>query len=397
MIIGFVNLLVIALTFLVSFFIGGQQPTYDILQKPARIENKGIYLTGYTAGNKIRRSALVDIIERTELNSVVIDIKDYSGLIFFDTDIPLVNQVGSEDVRIPDLADWLAELKQKGIYTIARITVFQDPYLAEALPEIALKSKAGGLWRDYKGLAWVDPTQKLVWQYNVDLAKAAIEIGFDEINFDYVRFPSDGNIRQIVYANLSDDSFNGKSEVMKQFYNYLAAQLEFYPALTSADLFGMVLWRNDGLNIGQRLEDAAGNFDFISPMVYPSHYPAGFENFANPAEHPYEIIYRSLIRGQKIMEQSGSQLRPWLQDFDLGTVYTPELINLEKQAAYDAGSHGWLMWNASNYYTEGGFAKHYSLISKFIRFTLFCLLGVSETLPFCRGSFYDGFGENTPR
>ncbi|NUM25285.1 MAG: putative glycoside hydrolase [Candidatus Buchananbacteria bacterium] len=355
MIVAIINLFVTALIIIFSFTVTAGEPTYQTIVKPPKIENKGIYLTAYTAGNKVRRAKLVQLIERTELNSVVIDVKDYSGLIFFDTNIPLVNEIDAEDIRIPDLQDWLAELKQKGIYTIARITVFQDPYLAEKRSDIALKSKAGGLWRDFKGLAWVDPTQKLVWDYNIDLAKEAIKLGFDEINFDYVRFPTDGNIKQMAFANLDNPTLEGKSEVMKEFYTYLGEQLKYEPALLSADLFGMVLWRNDGLNIGQRLADAALNFDFICPMVYPSHYPAGFEKFANPAEHPYEIVYRSLIRGKDVMEQSGSKLRPWLQDFDLGAEYTPEMLRLQKQAAYDAGANGWLMWNASNNYTEAGY------------------------------------------
>ncbi|MDX9893078.1 MAG: putative glycoside hydrolase [Patescibacteria group bacterium] len=354
MINSLLSLIVILSTIVGSFFLAGDFQTYRSSQKPKLIENKAIYLTAYTAGSKPRREKLVELVENTELNSMVIDIKDYSGKIFFDTDIPLVEEVGAEEIRIPDLADWLKDLKSKGIYTIARITVFQDPYLASQKPDIALKSKTGGLWRDYKGLSWVDPTQKLVWQYNLDLAKAASKIGFDEVNFDYIRFPSDGNIKNILFANLENaDSFN-KSQVMKEFYIYVKKSLAFYPVVTSADLFGMVLWRDDGLNIGQRLGDAVGNFDFICPMVYPSHYPDGFEGFANPANHPYEIIYRSLIRATDVMAGSNSKLRPWLQDFDLGAVYTPEMIRLQKQAAYDANSVGWMLWNASNNYTAAG-------------------------------------------
>ncbi len=365
MIFALINLAVIALTFGVSIFLTGNQPTYQTLVKPEAIEVKGIYLTGYTAGSKPRRTKLINLVEQTELNAVVIDVKDYSGRIFFDTNVPLINEVGAEDIRIPDLKDWLQELKQKGIYTIARITVFQDPYLAEKRPDIALKSKAGGIWRDYKGLTWVDPTQKLVWDYNLDLAKEAIKLGFDEINFDYIRFPSDGNIKQIVYANLGNATFEGKSKVMAGFYQYVDKTLKFEPVITSADLFGMVLWRSDGLNIGQRFEDAALYFDYISPMVYPSHYPDGFENFANPAEHPYEIVYRTLVRANDLPDNHyRAKIRPWLQDFDLGATYTPAMINLQKQASYDAGGHGWMLWNASNYYTEGGLEPEDIIVDK---------------------------------
>lgn len=320
-----------------------------VLTKPAKIENRGIYVTAYTAGSKTRREELVNMIDKSELNSIVIDLKDYSGMVFFKSGVSLVDKVGAEDIRIPDLENWLKELRARHIYTIGRIVVFQDPQLAERMPDIALKSKSGGLWRDYKGLAWVDPTNRRVWDYNIELAKAAARLGFDELNFDYVRFPSDGNIKDIVYANL--DNNDDKPKVMASFYKYLDQNMRFEPVLTSADLFGMVLWRSDGLNIGQRYEDAADHFDYICPMVYPSHYPKGFENFNNPADHPYDVIYRSLVRAKDLVPNPRSDIRPWLQVFNIGAVYTPEMVNQEKQAAYDAKSNGWLMWNASNKYS----------------------------------------------
>ena len=352
MLLSVASVFTILTSLVLGIFVTTPAQSYIVTHKPTDREVKAIYLTGYTAGWKERREELIDLVDKTELNAVVIDVKDASGRIFFDTNIPLADEIGSEEIRISDLADWLQELKEKGIYTIARIVVFQDPYLAAHKPEIALQSKFGGLWRDFKGQAWVDPTEKLVWDYNLDLAEEAIDLGFDEINFDYIRFPSDGNINQIVYANLDNKS---KNEVMGQFYKYVGNRLMFKPALTSADLFGMVLWRNDGMGIGQRYEDAAPYFDYIAPMVYPSHYPDGFEGFANPAEHPYEIIHRSLIRVEQYQnEDSKAKLRPWLQDFDLGAEYTPEMIRLQKQATYDGGGYGWFLWNASNRYTEGG-------------------------------------------
>lgn len=353
MLLGLINLLITVPLILFSLGLTLNQPTYEVLVKPQKIENKAIYITAYTAGNKARRAELVDLIQTTELNSIVIDLKDYSGKVFFKTNIPLAKEIGSEEIRIPDLADWLKELKQKGIYTIARIVVFQDPYLASQRPDIALKAKGGGIWHDFKGLAWVDPTQQLVWDYNLDLAKEAAQIGFDEINFDYIRFPSDGNIKQIVYANLDNATFEGKAGAISKFYQYLNQTLTFYPVFTSADMFGMVLWRSDGLNIGQRFEDAVDNFDYICPMVYPSHYPPNFEGFTNPAQHPYEIVYRSLVRAKDKLGPR-TQLRPWLQAFDLGAVYTPDKIIAQKKANTDAGGYGWLLWNASNRYTSGG-------------------------------------------
>ncbi|MBN1779194.1 MAG: putative glycoside hydrolase [Candidatus Buchananbacteria bacterium] len=341
LIISFINtffVFLLSLFFAIFLPLNQSQPTN--LAKPALIENKGIYLTAYTAGNQARMNELVDLIKATELNTVVIDIKDYTGKIFFAADIPLARKIGSEEIRLPDLKNLLASLKEQGIYTIARITVFQDPYLAESRPNIALKDKSGNIWRDWKGLSWVDPTQQLVWDYNIDLARQAVAVGFDEVNFDYVRFPSDGDIKQIAYANLADASYEGKSKVMAAFYKYIYDQLRFEPIVTSADLFGMVMWRSDGLNIGQRYQDAAPYFDYICPMVYPSHFPDGFEGFANPAEHPYEVIYRSLVNGEKLVSQPRAKLRPWLQDFNIGAVYDGSMIESQKKATYDAGGYG---------------------------------------------------------
>ena len=336
-----------------SLLFVGSRDTFEVHQKPDSQIVKAIYLTAYTAGNKIRRSELIDLINKTELNAVVIDLKDYSGRIFFDTRLKLASDIKSTEVRIPDLRQWLLELHEQDIYTIGRIVVFQDPYLAKQRPDIALQSVDGGVWRDHKGLAWVDPTQLLVWKYNLDLAEEAAELGFDEINFDYVRFPSDGNIRKIAFANLDENG--GKNSVMNRFYRYVDFRMRFLPVYTSADLFGMVLWRSDGLNIGQRLQDAAQNFDYVAPMVYPSHYPPGFEGFSNPAEHPYEIVYRSLVRAGDGLKSGRAELRPWIQDFDLGADYTSAMIRQEIQASYDVGAKSWYVWNAANRYTAAAF------------------------------------------
>ena len=194
----------------------------------------------------------------------------------------------------------------------------------------------------------------MVWDYNLDLAKEAIKLGFVEINFDYIRFPSDGNIKQIDFAHLADPSSLGKSAVMKSFYEYLNKTLTFQPVITSADMFGMVLWRDDGLNICQRFADAAPNFDFVAPMVYPSHYPPGFGGFDNPADHPYEIIYSSLIQVKDQLVNSRAQLRPWLQDFDLGADYDTEKVQQQIQAVKDAlgeDNQSYMLWSPTNIYT----------------------------------------------
>jgi len=341
------------LIILLHIIVAPEGQTYTIVKKREKIHAKAIYMTAYTAGWKERRNELIDLIEKSELNAVVIDMKDSTGKIFFDSDVVMANEIGAEDIRIPDLQDLLSELSEKNIYTIARFAIFQDPQLAENRNEYALKRTGGGLWRDWKGLAWVDSTSRDVWKYNLDLIKDAVELGFDEINFDYIRFPSDGKLDEIVYPFY--DKTKKKTDAMKEFFEYVDTELSGYPLYTSVDLFGMVMVRDDGLGIGQRFQDAAAHFDYIAPMVYPSHYPAGFQGYANPADYPYEIVKYSLDQAANDIVGQRAEFRPWLQDFDLGAVYTADMVRKQIQATYDGGAKSWFMWNASNRYTHEAF------------------------------------------
>src|SRR3989338_7204052 len=170
--------------------------------KAKPITVKVLYLTASSAASSRTRQRIIELIKETELNSVIIDIKDYTGNILYDSDLDLVNQLDTERVVMREVKEIINEFHNADIYVVARQTVFQDPALAQAQPEWAITTEGGGLWRDYKGLSWVDPTKPEVWQYNFAVAREASKLGFDEINFDYVRFPSDGNIRTAVYANL---------------------------------------------------------------------------------------------------------------------------------------------------------------------------------------------------
>jgi hypothetical protein len=320
------------------------------------IYSKGIYITFQTAGSK-RMDDLIELIKNTELNSVVIDIKDYSGRIPYNTESDLIKKVGSEKIYISDIKGLIDKLHKENIYVIARMAVFEDNFLPEKRPELALKTRSGNLWRDFKGLTWFDPASKEVWDYNITIAKEAIKVGFDEINLDYIRFPSDGAVALIVYPVW--DYKTPKAEVIKQFFEYFSQRIKPLGVYISADLFGLTLTSPNDLNIGQWLENAAPYFDYICPMVYPSHYPVGFEGFENPAAHPYEVIYWGLTIGNERLASISSEakLRPWLQDFDMGAVYDARMINLEKKAVYDANAYGWLLWNPRNIYTEDALIK----------------------------------------
>lgn len=324
---------------------------YDAIpRKPDPIEAKGIYLTAYSANNPKTVDRMIKLMNATELNAVVVDTKDYSGKVLYDSDVEMVNELGLEEVRIKDVPAMIKKFHDNDIYVIARQTVMQDPILAERKPEIALKSKRGGLWRDNLGLAWVDPTKTEVWDYNVELAKEAIDLGFDEINFDYVRFPSDGNMSLVVY-NTGDRK---RYEVMGEFYAYLDEKLSDEPAYISLDLFGFVMERHDGMSIGQRLEDAVDHVDYIAPMMYPSHYPPGHLGLDNPAAHPGAVIRNGMKKGAPYFEGKRAQARPWIQAFHIGAHYDASKIRAQIDEVENYTDGGWLLWNASNNYTAAG-------------------------------------------
>ncbi|MBU3922700.1 putative glycoside hydrolase [Patescibacteria group bacterium] len=318
------------------------------------VYSKGIYITFRTAGTK-RVDEILELIKRTELNTIVIDIKDYTGRIPFDTDSEFINSIGAEQIYIKDIRGLVDKFKNEGIYTIARIVVFEDNYLPEIMPELALKNINGSLWRDNRGLSWFDPSSKEVWDYVVDLSRQAVKVGFDEINLDYIRFPTDGNLSAIRYPFW--DGITPKKEVIRQFFQYFSSRIKPMNVFISADLFGLTLTSQNDLNIGQWLEYAGEFFDYICPMTYPSHYYPGHKGFENPAAYPYETIYDELVVGNQRLASSSAKIRPWLQDFDLGANYDANMINLQKQAVYDSNSYGWLFWNPRNVYTEDGFHK----------------------------------------
>ena len=352
----------------------GDIPNQARLASPPEVV-KAIYATGWSAGSVNRMDALIKMIDETELNAIVIDIKDYSGFISYYIDDPLIVQSGAlKELRISKINNLVKKLHDKNIYIIGRISVFQDPILAKAHPECAIKSsKTGDVWRDRKGLAWMDPASEGVWNYDLAIAKDALERGFDEVNFDYVRFPSDGELGSMSYPFWKKDI--PMEDVIENFFKYL--RLNLPQAKISADLFGLVTSAKDDLGIGQVFEKALPYFDYIMPMVYPSHYASGAMGFKNPAEHPYEVVKNAIAEANKrLMEYNTSQIdglssstvaihprseakiRPWLQDFDLGTTYTAEMIREQIKASDESGGSGWSLWDPKNIYTESALLKN---------------------------------------
>ncbi len=230
-----------------------QPPAPPVRVKPAKV--KGIYLTAWTAGYQPRLDTLIDLVDNTEINAMVIDVKDEIGDITYRSKAPYVDEVGANSrPRATDIDGLVKTLTEREVYKIARVTVFKDPRAAEGRPAWALKTASGNLWRDRTGAAWLDPYNPEVWDYVIGIAKEAIAKGFDEVQWDYVRFPSDGDISALVYPAREAGDTRTRVEVVKAFLSYAKKELEPLGVPISADLFGLVTSADDDLGIGQTLE-----------------------------------------------------------------------------------------------------------------------------------------------
>lgn len=330
-----------------------QKESVPHIETPSEV--RALYMSAWVAATPNVRKNILNIISNTSINSIVIDIKDATGRVSFLVDDPVLNQLGSPRNLIRDIQPFLKELHEKNIYVIGRISVFQDDYMTKHKPEWAIKSKStGNPWKDKKGLAFLDPTNKEVWDYTIRIAKASYEVGFDEINFDYIRFPSDGNISDISYPT----SEGTKVDAIEHFFQGLHDGLKDTSITTSADLFGMTTNNTDDLGIGQVLERSFPYFDFIAPMIYPSHYPKGFHGIANPAEKPYQVITIAMKKGVERAIVAGygpEKFRPWIQDFNLGAVYTQSMVQDQIRALSELGITSFMSWDPANKYTQGAY------------------------------------------
>jgi hypothetical protein len=322
---------------------------------------KGLYMTYSAVGHEGLRTHAFNLIDTTELNAVVIDIKGDKGLLTYKSNVITATAIGANEA--PTIRDWPAfmqDLKARNIYAIARIVVFKDAYMGRAHPEWAVKTDTGELWLDREELPWLEPFHPEVWDYNVALAVEAAQRGFDEIQFDYVRFPTDGRLSSIAYSRPIDEPAVRKSAI-----NGLLAKakkaLEPYDAKLAVDVFGYTTWHHGDFRIGQDLSEMAAYLDVLSPMVYPSTYDHGLpgmpEYEVNTVAYPYEVVYESLIRAMSRVKATNPDIiiRPWIQDFpDYGfdrRTYTPDEIREQMFASYDTGGGGWMLWDPRVRYT----------------------------------------------
>ncbi len=325
-------------------------------------EVRGIYWTAVTAGLELNREYLINFMLEAGLNTVVVDLKLDNGELGFVPNTESLQEFAQDDPVIDDLDAVLGWLGENEIYRIARIPVMRDGAYAILRPDTALRWPGGSMWTDNIGSLWLDPAAEEVWNYNLELAREAYDRGFDEIQFDYVRFATDGALSSIRYP-IYDATLETKNDVMARFFEHVGGSLQSEEIPVSFDLFGMTCHSTTGFQIGQRLSDVYPYADFISPMVYPSHYEWNFRGLGNPAEHPYEVITASLTEGTEQLEtellvpaeEADHKFRPWLQDFDIGATYDTYKIQEQIRATREAGASGWIMWNARNVYEEGAY------------------------------------------
>jgi len=334
-------------------------PPVAHLKTPTNV--RSIYMTACAASSKTLRDRIFYVLQGTEINAVVINIKDETGKISINTGNPVfASAYKTAGCPVKDMKELVAEFHRRGVYVIARIAVFQDPDLVKKHPEWAVKRASdGGVWKDRKGISWLEVKAVPVWDYTAELAKESYKIGFDEINLDYIRFPSDGNMNDISYAYYKP-SQETKHQAVRDFFAGMHERLKDLGAPISVDLFGMTCTNTDDLGIGQVLEDALPYFDFVAPMVYPSHYPAGWNGYKKPATMPYQVIKINMDAAVKraiAASSSPSKIRPWIQDFNLGATYTADMIIAQLNGARAAGLNSYMVWDPKNIYTKAAYVK----------------------------------------
>ena len=331
------------------------QPAALTTSDPRHRPVKAVYLSYYGVGDRTIRGRVLEMLDHTELNAVVIDVKGDRGFIPYESDVALAREAGAMGpVRVREFDDVLARLKAKGIYTIARIVVFKDNVLARHRRHWAITdTRTGALWLDAERLAWLDPFEEEAWAYAIAVGAEAARKGFDEIQFDYLRFPTDGKLSAARYSK--PNTQDNRLRAITAFLTHARAPLSPIGAFLAVDLFGYIAFNRDDTGVGQRLEELAPLVDFLCPMAYPSAYHLGIPGHRNPVAHPYAVVSETIRRARERSAPTRAQVRPWIQDFrdyafDRRSFGVSE-VRAQMTAALDAGAMGWMLWNPQNRYT----------------------------------------------
>ena len=337
-----------------------------------RTKVKGIYVASKPLANEEFMSKFWDRMDSTELNAVVIDIKDDYGRITYDMQgVGIVDELGSVDACIADMPGLMKKFKEHGIYTIARIVSMRDPYIGNVKPEWCLTNADGSIYKDNSGYTWINPYKTEYWDYLLAIADQCIADGFDEIQFDYIRFCTDKGASDCVFDE-ADTKGRDKISIISEVVEYLSSHIKEEDAFVSCDVFGTIIGSQiDSRSVGQDYPQMAALVDYMCPMIYPSHYAAGNFGLDMPDKHPYEAILGALKRSRSVISKAFTQggdygveahIRPWLQAFTATWLgdgnyirYNAEQIRQQIQAVYDAGYDEWILWSASVSYDYGAF------------------------------------------
>ncbi len=320
------------------------------LQTPTVV--RSVYMTSWIAGTKNAKEKMLNSIATTNINAYVIDVKDNTGVVSWNGRI-----------KEKDLEELIDRLHKENYYVIARVTAFQDPLFAKENPSEAIHRADGTVWKSKKGEAWVDPGSKKMWNYLLSLGRESYAKGFDEINYDYIRFSTDGLHEKLIFPQSKERGVTKREEVITEFYTYLTDALHKDGIKVSGDVFGIITTSSADIPVlGQNFATALNHFDYVAPMVYPSHYAPGTFGYKNPAAHPGPVITEALLGAIHIADAVASstgqatstmrnKIRPWYQDFTMGAIYTETLVRAQIDAGKKLGVGSYMMWDPSNTYT----------------------------------------------
>lgn len=340
-------------------------PMVEVPETKSPVKAKGIYVTSKVANNN-KLNRLIEIIETTEINAMVIDVKDDEGRITYRTNSQLAKEIGADSSFIPDIDSLIKRLKDKNIYLIARIVAFKDPFLAEKRQDLAIKNKDGTLYRDNRNDCWVNPYQQEVWDYLIDVSTQAAIVGFDEIQFDYIRFSTGKGMSDVEFGEMAKEL--SKEEIILEFTKYAYERLKPLDVFVSADVYGAIISSSiDAGLVGQNYIEMSKYLDYICPMIYPSHFGDGNYGIQYPDLDPYNIIRKVLLASKSKLDQipEGEHraiVRPWLQDFTASWLknykkYGAKEIRDQINGVYDAGYEEWILWNSNCNYTVEGLVR----------------------------------------
>jgi LysM repeat protein len=325
---------------------------------------RAIYLSYFAAGHAEFRQRVFELLETTELNAVVIDAKGDFGWITYPTGVALAHEIGAARPTARDFRDLLAQFKQQGIYTIARVVTFKDNPLATSRPELAVKTKTNTIWQDREELGWADPYLRPVWDYNIQVAVEAAGLGFDEIQFDFLRFPTTSQAGVPFFSQ--DVTKETRIAAVTGFLSTARGRLNPLGVKIAADTFGYTCWRTDDTVIGQDIDRMGQYLDVLCPMLYPSTFGNGIPGYKFAIAYPYEIVYHSAARAVNRLKPLGCAVRPWIQDFpdyrfDKRTYGRAE-IQAQIKGCFDSGSSGFMVWDPRVRYTEDAYAPARELV-----------------------------------